>query len=105
MELNEYLNNNEQTNYLPEFIKDFHDQKSFFKALHFNYRNNANFNSLNNSWVENQIFTIDVFLYFMAMHGYKLQKIRNKNIEFLDIEKTLKEIDTEIKQQQNKLGL
>lgn len=77
-------------NHLPEFIKDFHDQKDLFKTIQKWADGQNSFNDLSNSWVENQIFTIDYFLWCMALHGYKLQKIKSKEIEFLNIE-TIKE--------------
>jgi hypothetical protein len=76
--------------HLPDFLKDFHDQKAIFKTIQQWADGRNSFNDLPNSWVDNQIYTIDYFLWCMALHGYKLQKITAKDIEFLDIN-TIKE--------------
>lgn len=70
--------------YLPEFLKDFHDQKKVFKKLQ--QWKSALGDDPPNNWVDNHIYTIDYFLWIMALHGYKLQKIRAKDIEFLNIQ-------------------
>lgn len=55
--------------YLPKEIQDFHDQKELFKEIQQE--------KTPNNWVDNHIYTIDYFLYYMAkVKGYKLQKIR-----------------------------
>jgi len=77
-------------NHLPEFLKDFHDQKKLFKIIQQWADGQNDFNKLPNSWIDNQIFTIDYFLWCMALHGYKLQKIKSKKVEFLDV-KMIKE--------------
>lgn len=73
--------------HLPEFLKDFHDQKEIFKIIQGWATDQNEFNKLPNSWIDNQIFVIDYFLWCMALHGYKLQKIKSKDVEFLDINK------------------
>ena len=67
--------------YLPDIIRDFHDQKDLFKSMHFLYQDNQN---VEISWVDGHIYTIDNFLWFMASRGYTLQKSRKK-IEFREI--------------------
>ena len=76
--------------YLPDFMKDFHDQKDLFKCIHDLYKDDENFKELPASWRDNHIFVIDFFLWFMSMHGYKLQKIR-QNIQFCDLHETMNE--------------
>lgn len=71
--------------YLPTFLQDFHDQKDLFKAMTV-YFDNADTCPI--SWRDGHIYTIDWFLWFMAAHGYKLQKVRG-NMEFLDIDTTI----------------
>lgn len=78
--------------YLPDFMRDFHDQKDLFKAIHELYKNNESLQKMPNSWVENHIFVIDYFLWFMGQHGYKLQKIRKKGVAFFDIADTIEEM-------------
>ncbi len=86
MDLKTYMNNGEN---LPEFIKDFHDQKDLFKAIYAQWaKENDILERVN--WVDAQIFTIDVLLWWMGLHGYKLQKIRKKGLEFSDPIETIK---------------
>ncbi len=76
---------------LPSFLKDFHDQKDFFKTI--DEWLDKKENDLDNiSWIQAHIYTIDNFLWFMGMHGYTLQKSRAK-IEFHDIYETLDEFN------------
>lgn len=79
-EIKKYLNSG---NHLPEFLRDFHDQKDLFKFMHSLYQDNKNSDNKPN-WVDGQIYVIDWFLWFMASHGYTLQKSR-KRIRFYKI--------------------
>jgi hypothetical protein len=72
--------------YLPRFMRDFHDQKDVFKAIHEIINENEAARRI--GWVDAQIYVIDVFLWFMARRGYTLQRSRVK-CEFLDIDKTI----------------
>lgn len=65
--------------YLPSFLRDFHDAKDFFKTLHIN-------------WVSGQCYVIDIFLWWVAKHGYTLQASRKKGIEFQDINESIEKI-------------
>lgn len=76
---------------LPDFLKDFHDQKELFKSMQDFYQDNESFKKLPNSWVDNQVYMIDFFLWFMGLHGWKLQKDRTKGVDFYNIEDTLTE--------------
>jgi hypothetical protein len=88
MELDDYMSNGEN---LPEFIKDFHDQKDLFKTIYDQYREgNAKKLLTNVNWVDAHCFTIDVFLWWMGRHGYKLQKTRKQGVEFNDPTETIK---------------
>lgn len=69
--MKEYL---EEGLHLPEFLKDFHDQKQIFKEIQEWGKNTPN------NFVDNHIYTIDFFLNYMAQKGYKLQKIRSKKL-------------------------
>ncbi len=67
--------------YLPGFLRDFHDQKDVFKAMHDTIVNaNENGNAR-----DGHIYVIDTFLWYMARCGYTLQKSR-KNVEFKDMQ-------------------
>ncbi|HCR1961882.1 TPA: hypothetical protein ONC42_000531 [Enterobacter kobei] len=67
--------------YLPGFLRDFHDQKDVFKAMHDTIGNaNENGNAR-----DGHIYVIDTFLWYMGRCGYTLQKSR-KNVEFKDMQ-------------------
>lgn len=87
--LQEYLKSGK---YLPDFLRDFHDQKAFFKRLD-EIRSKRNDRYTENvNWISGQVYTIDIFLWFMACHGYTLQKSRKK-VPFYDIDHDLSEFD------------
>ena len=86
MKLKDYLDSG---NYLPPIIRDFHDQKDLFKKIGSIVQEREELKGLN--WVMAHIFTIDVFLWFMARHGYTLQKSRQRNIEFESLDKSVGE--------------
>lgn len=67
--------------YLPEFLRDFHDQKDVFKAMH-NTIHNANENG---NPRDGHIYVIDTFLWYMARCGYTLQCSRKK-VEFRNMQ-------------------
>lgn len=66
--------------YLPDFMRDFHDQKDLFKYLQHRNPNQKI------SWVDAQIYVIDIFLRTMAKHGYTLQRTRLRGISFTHIQ-------------------
>lgn len=82
--MEEFLNN---ALYLPRFLRDFDDQKLFFKMFHLK---TADFEPpfIKPNWINGQIYIIDFFLWFMAKRGYTLQKSRQK-LDFVDIEKEI----------------
>lgn len=84
--LQQYLEKGEN---LPDFIKDFHDQKDLFKAIYMQWQE-ENKVLKKVSWVDAHVFSIDIFLWWMGLHGYKLQKIRKSDIEFYDPEETIR---------------
>lgn len=67
--------------YLPSFMRDFHDQKDVFKAMH-NTITNANDNG---NPRDGHIYVVDTFLWYMARCGYTLQKSR-KDVPFKDMQ-------------------
>jgi hypothetical protein len=73
--------------YLPPFMRDFHDQKELFKALQeVVERRNAKPNSYTEglNWIMAHVYSVDVLLWVLARHGYTLQRSR-KRVEFADI--------------------
>ena len=73
--------------YLPGFMRDFHDQKDTFKALHDTVAVEKHEYAKDIRWVAGQCYVIDLFLWHMARHGYVLRKA-DKKLPFDDIEKT-----------------
>lgn len=74
--------------FLPEFMRDFHDQKDLFKTMHLQYENGQDDEDSHPkvkmpTWMEGQIYVIDWFLFFMATRGYTLQKSRAK-LDFVE---------------------
>lgn len=75
----------EDGKHLPEFLRDFHDQKDVFKAIAEIIEIDKDDPAYNVSWVQAHVYTIDVFLWFMARYGYTLQRSRaKKNFENLN---------------------
>ena len=70
--------------YLPEPLRDFHDQKEVFKAMHEIVREDPASFIKRPSWMEGQCYVIDVFLWFMARRGWTLQRTR-RNGNFRDL--------------------
>lgn len=79
--VDEFLNSGA---YLPEILRDFHDQKDIFKAMHEIIKERPGDLIKRPTWVEGQVYVIDVFLWFMARRGYTLQRTRRRG-DFRDI--------------------
>lgn len=76
--------------HLPDILKDFHDQKDVFKTMHQMIGESPkNISGKTMDFVDGHIYAIDVFLWFMARHGYTLQRSR-ANVEFDSIERNIK---------------
>lgn len=73
--------------YLPRFLRDFHDQKAVFKAMHDVVNVGGHGYAGKIDWVAGQCYVIDIFLWHMARHGYVLRRT-NKQLDFDDIEAT-----------------
>jgi hypothetical protein len=80
--LDEFLRSGQ---YLPPFLRDFHAQKDVFKAIGTKVHAKAeaaqaageyDADTYDLDWRQTHVYTIDFFLWFMAMHGYTLQKTR-----------------------------
>lgn len=88
MDLEEFLSD---SNYLPKNLRDFHVQKDLFKRVHELLRNESEHSELKDlNWVMAHIYTIDKFLWFMAAHGYTLQRSRQR-VDFCDLDATMEE--------------
>jgi hypothetical protein len=75
--------------YLPRFMRDFHDQKDVFKAIHETIRVENHDYAKDINWFAGQCYVIDIFLWWMARRGYTLQPSR-ANQEFIDIHETIR---------------
>lgn len=82
MELADWLKSGK---YLPAPLRDFHDQKDVFKAIDEVVQRRADSYTKDVNWVSAQVYTIDLFLWLMAKHGYTLQRSR-KHVEFQDLD-------------------
>ena len=72
--------------YLPPVLRDFHDQKDIFKAIHeaVNVEGHGYCKQVN--WIAGQCYVIDIFLWWMAKRGYTLQRSRKRGVEFRSLE-------------------
>lgn len=71
--------------YLPDVMRDFHDQKDLFKAMHELQKPNAEPSPADEvNWIAGQCYVVDRFLWFMARRGYTLQRSRAK-VPFRDL--------------------
>lgn len=71
-------------NYLPPIMRDFHDQKDIFKTIHETVAVEKHEYAGGVSWMVGQCYVIDIFLWWMAKHGYTLQRSRQP-VDFHDI--------------------
>lgn len=76
--------------YLPKAFRDFHDQKDLFKTIHMTTAVEKNEYAKDISFVAGQCYVIDIFLWFMARHGYTLQRVRRKGLEFEDLDEKIR---------------
>lgn len=82
----------ESGKHLPPFLRDFHDQKAVFKTLHWLTRVTENEVARKVDWITGHVYVIDFFLWFMARHGYTLQRSRAKlNFDSLEKHMALRE--------------
>lgn len=71
--------------YLPQALRDFHDQKDVFSTMHSLVNVEGNEYAKDVSWIAGQCYVIDIFLWFMAKRGYTLQRSRQK-LPFRDLD-------------------
>lgn len=74
--------------HLPKFLRDFHAAKDVFRAMH-EMTGIDDAEQLPGqrpiSWSAGQVYAIDCFLWFLARHGYTIQKTAAK-LPFEDLE-------------------
>ncbi len=70
-----------KSKHLPSFLRDFHDQKDLFKTMG-GLETKPPYPEI--TWMTVHISTIDKFLWWMAFHGYTMQKCRAK-LPFQDL--------------------
>ena len=75
--------------HLPRVLRDFHDQKDLFKAID-EWAGHEDEKAMikRPDWVAAQCYVIDLFLRYMAIHGYTLQRARHAG-ELHDLSTTL----------------
>lgn len=76
--------------YLPQWLRDFHHQKDIFKTIHASLKVEDHAEAKRVDWVAGHCYVIDVFLWFMAQHGYTLQKSRQA-VHFKQLAETMKD--------------
>lgn len=75
----------DEDKHLPEFLKDFHDQKDFFKFLHEFSLIDKNALAKDINWMQGHAYSIDILLWTLSRFGWTLQRSRAKqNFEDLD---------------------
>jgi hypothetical protein len=87
--------------YLPQPLRDFHDQKRLFKRIHVNVGRKIKKNMEERgydsylqglNWCMAHVYVIDFFLWFMALHGYTLQRSRQR-FAFDDLDETMQDFE------------
>ena len=76
--------------YLPPRLRDFHAQKDLFKTIEEMLARSPISDEVRDSWIGRHVYVIDYFLWFMARHGYTLQRSRQP-VEFEDLNATIAE--------------
>ena len=79
--------------HLPDVLRDFHDQKDVFKAMHDLQQpsgpSELEAGAFTVDFVTGQCYVIDRFLWFMARRGYTLQRSRVR-LPFRDLQADVK---------------
>lgn len=79
--------------YLPTPLRDFHDQKDVFKAIHESINVEGHEYAKSVDWIAGQCYVIDIFLWWMARRGYTLQRTRRRD-EFRDLSTDVSALNT-----------
>lgn len=85
--------------HLPPELRDFHDQKALFRTMHTIQEPSLQAKGVvrRPDWVEGHCYVIDQFLWFMASHGYTLQKSR-ADLPFASLSRTVGEAEAQRRQ-------
>lgn len=81
--------------FLPPELRDHHAQKDVFKRVQQMVEAKRSSESASvydrdlPNWISAHIYTVDFFLWFMAMHGYTLQRARTRKLVFYDLAATI----------------
>ena len=78
--------------HLPEFMRDFHRCKELFKGIEDYIVLDEDHPAKAVNWRQGHCYTIDVFLWFMARHGWTLQRSRARQ-NFEDLDALLEELN------------
>ena len=77
--------------HLPDFMRDFHNCKDLFKAISEYIVCEEGHPAEQVNLVQAHCYTLDVFLWFMAEHGYTLQRSRARH-EFTDLHERIQQM-------------
>lgn len=83
--------------HLPEFMRDFHNCKRLFRGISEYIVCDDDHPANQVNWRQAHCYTIDVFLWFMAQHGFTLQRSRARQ-KFDDLDALLDELEKERRQ-------
>lgn len=75
--------------HLPDFLKDFHDQKDFFRFLHEFTHPEEHEMVKNINWQQSHAYAIDILLWSLSRFGWTLQRNRS-NQKFDDLDAFIK---------------
>lgn len=84
----------DEQKHLPELMRDFHNCKRLFRGISEYIALDEDHPAKEVNWRQAHCYTIDVFLWFMARHGFTLQRSRAKQ-NFDSLDDVLDELDAE----------
>jgi len=84
----------DEQKHLPEFMRDFHNCKDLFKGISEYIVCEEDHPADQVNWRQAHCYTIDVFLWFMAEHGFTLQRSRSRQ-KFTDLDERLAALTAE----------
>lgn len=87
----------DEQKHLPEFMRDFHNCKRLFRGISEYIEIDSDHPAKEVNWCQAHCYTIDVFLWFMAMHGFTLQRSRARQA-FESLDALLDELDQQRRQ-------
>lgn len=84
----------DEQKHLPEFMRDFHNCKRLFRGISEYIVLEDDHPAKEVNWRQAHCYTIDVLLWFMAQHGYTLQRSRAKQ-NFDSLDELMDELDAQ----------